>query len=320
MAVRPFPKNIYGPEIHMANTAPSAISATLESILLDRPVYRELVETFAPLLQKQAELKAEFLENGPALPTLDMDRVRQGVPILAEYDCAQLQESLLRSSRSLLPILRGLIPQDQWPEGSGNELFEDGKTLAELAEARLSGDRKRFESTSTQPDGLDTPVLLTLMDAIIAPVLASIAGRLGESVDPLKHPQGTCPVCGSMPSLATLARREQTDLEHLVGGGGKKHLHCSLCGHDWAFRRDTCPVCGNTDQDSREILFVEDVKHERIEACHKCHTYTLCIDLREYGEDPEPEAIQLGLIHLDMLAQERKLAPIVSTTWNTFQA
>ncbi|WP_147820769.1 formate dehydrogenase accessory protein FdhE [Salidesulfovibrio onnuriiensis] len=241
----------------------------------------------------------------------------EGVHVMAGEGCDRLKESLLASSRELLPLLRKLIPDDSWP-GKGKATF-DRETLARLVEARLDGDLKQFENTSEKMDGTPPSVLFTIVDAIAGPVLAALAGRLDESFSRGRWNQGTCPFCGSLPSIGFLSRRDPNDLEHLVGGGGKKHLHCSLCSLEWEYRRDTCPACGNTDQKTREIFFVDGAKHERIEACHQCGTYGLCIDLRECELVPQLDAAQMGLMHLDMIAQERSLTPMAPTTWNSFK-
>lgn len=303
----------------MATNDLNAVQATLEAIMQTRPAYAGLIETFSPLLKKQAELAGKFGVDGPKVPSVDESRLMEGVHVLAGESCDEWQDFLLRSSRELLPLLRTMIPGDSWPKGTGDEIFSNGKILAELAEARLSGDLKQFENTSEEMDGPPAPVLVSIVDATIAPVLASMAGRLGESFSRGRWDQGTCPFCGSLPTIASLSRRDPSDFEHLVGGGGKKHLHCSLCSHDWEYRRDICPACGNTDQETREVFFADDVRHERIEACHKCGTYCLCIDLRECEQVPQLDAVQLGLVHLDMIAQDKKLSPMTPTTWNSIE-
>jgi FdhE protein len=108
-----------------------------------------------------------------------------------------------------------------------------------------------------------------------------------------------------------------TDLDQLVGGGGKKFLHCSLCGHDWRFMRNTCPACGNDENESREVFYTDNAKFERIEACHKCGKYCLNVDMRECEPLPDLDTIQIGLIHLDIFARENGLEPISPTLWNT---
>ena len=70
------------------------------------------------------------------------------------------------------------------------------------------------------------------------------------------------------------------------------------------------------DQDQRELLYDEENRHERIEACKKCGSYLLCIDLREVDGDIRMNAASLGLVHLDIIAQQRNYSPLAAMPWN----
>lgn len=146
-----------------------------------------------------------------------------------------------------------------------------------------------------------------------------MAGSLGELFTRENWTHGHCPICGSTPSIALLAPADAENSEYLVGGGGRKYLHCSLCGNDWHYARTACAACGNDDSETREIFHQDGMKYERVEACHKCGKYMLTVDLREYAEPPHPDAIQMGLIHLDVLARQRQLVPVSPTLWNTIE-
>lgn len=304
----------------MATLDSKAIATTLETISRNKPVYAELVNTFSPLLAKQAELAEKFSAEELTLPMVDPARLSQGVHILAGNSCEDWKASLQTASRAIVPILTALIQDENWP-GKAEDITQlNEELLVKLAEARLSGDETVFENASENMNGTPPTVLLFVIDSVLAPVLASVADRLGESISKVAWSRGNCPVCGSLPSIAYLSPREPGLQEELVGGGGKKYLHCSLCGHDWKHRRDTCPACGNTDQDKREVLFADDAKHERIEICHECNTYCLCVDFRECDPLPQLDAIQLGLVHLDVIAQEKEYSPMSLTAWNNLQS
>ena len=106
---------------------------------------------------------------------------------------------------------------------------------------------------------------------------------------------------------------------YLAGGGGKKHLHCSLCGTDWVFRRGACPSCGKEGNDVMEMLREsKNAQGERLDWCTKCKTYCPSVDLRERDTTPNLDALALGLLHLDMVAAKKGLHPINPSFWNTF--
>jgi FdhE protein len=197
-------------------------------------------------------------------------------------------------------------------------IFADPPLLLGLAQARIEGDWKHFENTSVQLDAVPASVLLFVSENVFSPALTVIAHGLGTPLSNSSWDQSYCPVCGSVPSIAFLSFKEPTDLDHLVSGGGKKYLHCSLCGHDWRIKRNVCAACGNDDSETREIMTVEGVNHERVEACHKCGCYCLSIDMRACDPVPQLDVAQIGLIHLDMHAHKHKLTPITRTLWNSF--
>lgn len=132
--------------------------------------------------------------------------------------------------------------------------------------------------------------------------------------------QGYCPVCGALPSFSWL---DKPGIDHknayLVGGGGKKHLYCGVCGADWAFQRGACPACDKKGSDAIEILQESGQKNgERLDWCTGCKGYCPCVDLREREFVPDPDAIALGMMHLDMVAAKKKLRPLRPAFWNMF--
>lgn len=132
--------------------------------------------------------------------------------------------------------------------------------------------------------------------------------------------QGYCPVCGSGPSIAYLDRPVFDEKNaFLAGGGGKKHLHCSLCGTDWTFRRGACPFCGEEGAGVMEILKeAGNALGERLDWCTRCKTYCPAVDLRERDTTPDLDALALGMLHMDMVAAKKGLQPIHPAFWNTF--
>ena len=117
--------------------------------------------------------------------------------------------------------------------------------------------------------------------------------------------KGYCPLCGSWPELSFLEGKE-----------GYRRLRCSFCGHEWNFMRTQCPFCENTDQDKLEFIFSEDRDFERAELCYECMKYIVSIDLRNRAGEIAREIAALGLVYLDVLAQERNFSPGAGCAWN----
>ncbi|WP_319584645.1 formate dehydrogenase accessory protein FdhE [uncultured Pseudodesulfovibrio sp.] len=295
------------------------VVSTLDAIKKRAPAYTELADKFGPLFLEQARLSEECAAEGLALPEIDPARANQGVPILVDTDLSPWAESLKKSAAAMLPLLFDVLGLEKEAWEKLERFMDDSDGIAGLAQARIEGNWKHFESTSVQLGITPYTTLLYISEAVFSPVLRALAAGLGEPLSKMGWDEGYCPVCGATPSIAQLSPREVTELDQLVGGGGKKFLHCSLCGHDWRYKRNACPACGNDENESREVFYQDKAKFERIEACHKCGKYCLSIDMRECEPLPDLDVAQIGLIHLDMFAREHDLSPISSTLWNSLE-
>ena len=97
---------------------------------------------------------------------------------------------------------------------------------------------------------------------------------------------------------------------------GRRWLRCSLCSHSWRFVRLSCPFCENGDQEKLSIYYIDGRKQERAEVCEKCGRYVVGIDLRGQLDESVLEVAAIGMVHLDMLAQEKGLRPAAVCAWN----
>ncbi len=280
-----------------------------------RPVQEGVLRSFQKVFEKQRLLADQFSRKKMSLPELNAKSYAQGVSWLADFDVRELGPLFADSAGQLLPVMveafpygatfQSLIsplkgPDSQLRDAVAELFFNDLKSLSERAKA-LS---------------LDPGVLAFVLRIITAPVMNALACNGLELLKDLSWKQGYCPVCGSAPSIGFLSRKEDIDLESLVGGGGKKYLHCSLCSHVWRFPRDLCPSCGTNEPHQREILFVEGVRYERAELCQQCKGYLLTIDFREVDMQPDLLLAPVALMHLDVVAQQKGGKPIYEAPWN----
>ncbi len=112
--------------------------------------------------------------------------------------------------------------------------------------------------------------------------------------------KGKCPICGFPPDIGVLR-----------GEGGKLYLHCSICGHEWRFKRMACAFCGNDLQEELKYLEIEGDEVHKIYLCHHCRKYLKVIDSRSL---PEGYPIFLDLeeltsLHLDVIADQQGYMP-----------
>jgi len=187
----------------------------------------------------------------------------------------------------------------------------DAGLLAEVARcAAFGGERPALEGLARRA-GVSVDALLFFGRALAAPFVAVAARRLAGTgcQAPAAEPSPGCPVCGSPPGLAELQR-----------DGGRRVLHCGLCGSTWFFSRLACPHCGCRERDNLAFLRVNDGDPRWIEACERCKRYVKTVDARRLpaGENVDAAVEEAATLHLDLLAEKEGYArgvPSVAPVW-----
>ncbi len=313
-----------------------SVAQTMADVTSWRPVLEPVLRAFEPALAAQVELAGELADGihnaGSFLPEWRADLAGQGLPLLAGAELAGTARLLRVGAEKLLPILGSM--QAVTPHAPALEAFflapaqaaEDapGDEREALAVALISGDRDTVARIAENA-GLEPLMLEFVSGFILSPVLrAMVQVSSGEGEGPWNEGElwqnGYCPVCGSLPSIAWLDKPTIDEKNaYLAGGGGKKHLHCGLCGASWRFRRGACPACAEEGNGVIEILRESGPSHgERLDWCTKCKGYCPTVDLREREFTPDLEAAAIGMMHLDMVAARKKLHPLKASFWNIF--
>jgi FdhE protein len=101
--------------------------------------------------------------------------------------------------------------------------------------------------------------------------------RLLPLDDPF-YQQGRCPVCNSIPSIAS------------IEGDGKRRLYCSFCGTSGHYSRIGCPACLN--------------EGFRINTCDACGSYLKTVDASLLN-DLSVDLADLISLPLDIIAQRK---------------
>lgn len=283
--------------------AADRISRALERIKRELPSAANVVDAFSDLLVESERLKAE-ISRPIGLDNIDAECFRQGVPLLQKEAFLVTAEDLKTAVERLTPpmarglpkiadalmaVKRALVPSAVDPVAAMSDLLAGGHDALEEAAGRAS----------IEPD-----VLKFALGWFVKPFVEKRAELLGPLPEDLEWFKGYCPICGSWPSLSLLREKE-----------GQRWLRCSFCAHEWRFMRTKCPFCENEDQGGLEFAYSEDRPFERVEECQACKKYILGLDLRE-RDDVVLEVAAIGLIYLDILAQEHGLEPGAVTEWN----
>jgi FdhE protein len=265
------------------------------------------LEAFRELFLEKARLKAELPPfTDLPLPPVDRLRFTQGVPLTSEEALLQVPEDLWkRAADRLIPAMERGFPK------LGNELsiirqaFTAGQLNPECcSKVLVQGWGGEAEGKAANL-GVGPHPLQFILGQIVKPLVEKKAEALGALIAGLRWHKGYCPVCGSMPELSFIKGEE-----------GQRWLRCALCGHSWRFFRPSCPFCENEDQENLLIYFIDGREQEKAEVCEKCGRYLVCIDLRGKRDESVLEVAAIGMVHLDVLAQEKGLLPAAVCVWN----
>lgn len=293
-----------------------SIAETFAQCVKQRPVLKPFFEAFEPLFtqrQATAEKLAPLLAAaGIALGKLPSDR-----PVLAEQLPRGLAPFLKLAAADILPLVVRQPAIASSKDALERFFLGDGPEPEALVAASLADSPEALIELAKN-GGMEPQVLEFAAGFIVSAVLRALALPLrGEEFPDWRR--GKCPVCGMPPVIAWLGRKPPAENnEFLSGGGGRKHLHCGMCGSDWYFVRGVCPACGVEGREAMQILGEEGRRHERIDWCEKCRAYLPQIDLRELIDTPNMDAMAPGLMHLDIAAAEKELVPIKASFWNMF--
>lgn len=295
-----------------------SVAKTMKLCQKIRPVLKPFLEAFEPLYTQRQEtadrLGKLLADEGISISTLPEDQ-----PILIKNTPENLGKFVSMAALDLLPLLLNL--QAIAPHKNELEaLFkrkENGAVLQRLVGAMLANSSDPLVELAKTYE-LPPQVLEFVSEFIISAVLRGLAGNLQDE-EFADWRKGICPVCGTAPIIAWLGKKFPVAAnDFLAEGGGKKHLHCGMCGTNWYFLRGVCPSCGTQGQDAMQIIGEEERRYERIDWCKKCNTYLPQIDLREMAEIPDMDAMALGLMHLDLVAAEKDLTPLKPSFWNMY--
>lgn len=281
-----------------------------------RPAQEDILRSFQSLFRQRLRMVETLSARDARLPDFDPARFAQGISWLAEAPLDDLAPLLGESAKGMLPALTEAFPSGRVFAALEPLFLDEDYNLPGACRHLLDGNLPALNSLAEEA-GLPPALYRFALETVLGPVAALLEQRVAGLLEDKDWTQGYCPVCGQAPSIGYLARREKIDLESLVGGGGQKYLHCSLCSHVWRYRRDACPGCGTTEPKSREVLHATDSPQERVELCTKCKGYHLTLDFREYEHDPDLLIAPVALMHLDIIAKDKGALPLYLAPWNT---
>lgn len=292
--------------------SPMGIEKALENLCKTKPQLKNIARAFAPLLLAKAAFKVE-LHQPPRLEKeefiLDTHRFSQGEPLFAHMGLIDFHEDLPAAALRLLPpmkeafkgIRKDIEKMEQWLSANG---IDTGESIRALV-----NDNQKILNEQAEKLNIGPSVFTFILGQLAKPFLEMQSPIFAPLTKGHQWLHGYCPVCGSHAAMAGL-----------VGEGGKRWLQCSLCAHEWRFNRHTCPRCNDSNHENQEYFFDQDSPlgaTERVDLCNNCKSYLLTIDLRQKTDPVNMEIAAMGMIPLDILAQEKGYTPTAATPWNS---
>ncbi|GAU09203.1 formate dehydrogenase accessory protein FdhE [Desulfoplanes formicivorans] len=286
-----------------------SVRKTATAIEAEKPDLHDVLTSFVGLFEAFETIEAQSAPWDMSGLEMDKNQFVQGKSLLEMLPLTDFASRVPQVSEVMFPVLAKsfstLGPVVDIMQDKEFVASEDG-LYASMCHV-LEGDEQALEATAREK-GVTPYGFAFVLAQLVAPLLRSQSKALAAHFDLSGWTQGYCPVCGSMPSVA-----------YLAGEGGKRWLHCSTCGHDWRFRRQICPACGDNAAKGLEYFYVDDRLHERAYVCHTCKKYLLTIDIREMAAKPNMNIAPIGLIPLDIKAQQEGYEPLTALPWNSFE-
>ncbi len=287
-----------------ANEAASEIRNIIERATEQNPQNIEIMKAFEPIIIKQRQLAKQPSLTKLDCSLIDQEKLKAGVPVSRQIDLFLPEDSWKDIAISLASAVKEGMPQ----------LAENIHQLSRLIQENRINPKDYFK---INPDGenkatdgweglkISPSNASFLMSLVSRVVLEQRAKEITTVLGAFDWEKGYCPICGSFPSIALIDEE-----------GGKRFLHCSLCGHDWRFTRVLCPYCENDAKQGMDYFYIEDKTQESAFVCEKCLKYlvTLFRAGNLFARDMDISA--MSLIHLDMIMQDKGYEPMVSCAWN----
>lgn len=290
---------------------PKGIQTALDTLAVQKPDLSPFFGAFGPVLVAKAELTARLSENEvnkPELSESDWVRFSKGVHLFAITGLMDFEQEFKQAARMILtPMAEAFSGIRPDIEAINSNIADNSFGADECIHAFVKNDT-RITNAFAARAGTSPGIFRFALAQITEPFKQIQARAFSPLIKEHPWPHGHCPMCGSFPGVAGLINEESECL-----------LQCSVCGHEWRFRRHTCPRCENNDQALFEYVSDRDSPAgdaERVSVCKLCNTYLLTIDLSKQVDPVNMDVTAMGMIGLEHQARDMGYFPSAEMFWN----
>lgn len=280
------------------------------------PATESVLNAFIPVAEaKIGEIERLKDWKGFRMTAPDSLLFEQGRPLLSGMEFPEFGDEFSKTASNMAKALKVGLPDIETDFDKVIEEIDSKDFSKRLALAIWEGDTEMLSELCNEKSVPLKAALLTgtsSMDVFLNIIHEAAAPLIKD----FRWSKGFCPICGSFPDMAVF-RKSGTDDPYLKSHGGQRWLHCSTCGHEWRFKRATCPYCETDKHEELKYFQSEDRPDERIDVCDKCKHYLISIDSREYIKQPDLRIAAKAYIHMDIIAQEKGYTPLAETGWNS---
>ncbi|SDK36690.1 FdhE protein [Maridesulfovibrio ferrireducens] len=280
------------------------------------PALENIFDAFGPIAKAHEDGCNLLVKwNNFILPEADALRFEQGVPLLADMDMPDFEQYYSEIFWLLSKAVAEGMPALSDKISVITDALQGSEYVNELARAVWDENNGVFEGLAKKLS-LDGSVLMMLASLAIKPFMNRMKDEAALKIEKMQWDKGYCPICGSFPDMSLLKKKLTENAEYMAGHGGQRWMHCSCCDHQWRIKRNICPWCESEDYKKLKYFQSEERKTERFDVCDSCKHYFVTIDTRELAEMPDARIAPLGLVYLDIKAQEEEYQPMAETPWN----
>lgn len=266
----------------------------------------DLIELLAQVYPAQITARAAARLTLPAPEQLaPADYQAQGAPLIPRPDLP----FDLKQARGLFTQFLDLLRAQSGPMAAAAatvaaQLDAAPEEMIAAFQAYRNVDDAYFQAWASRTEQAPRTMAF-LVQAAMAPSLAAASAALDASTPPERiWEHGHCPVCGSLPLIASLQEKE-----------GLRFLTCSYCTAHYRAVRLGCPLCGENDPQKLSFFFSPDAPGFKVHVCATCSMYIKTVDFREFDKPALPLFDDLESLPLDILAHSRGYKRPTASGW-----